>query len=90
MASRSASNSISPPSAIVNTNLRSRFRSDDHWQMTTVYFALQRGPRYELVVGKIKKAFESFGLVKRAFLYDRSKSGIDGYIGMQFYGVISK
>lgn len=80
LASRSASNSISPPSAIVNTNLRSRFRSDDRWQMTTVYFALQRGPRYELVVGKIKKAFESFGLVKRAFLYDRSKSGIDGYI----------
>ena len=52
--------------------------------MTTVYFALQRGPRYELVVGKIKKAFESFGLVKRAFLYDRSKNGIDGYIGKQF------
>ena len=51
--------------------------------MTTVYFALQRGPRYELVVGKIKKAFESFGQVKRAFLYDRSKSGIDGYIGKQ-------
>ena len=49
--------------------------------MTTVYFALQRGPRYELVVGKIKKAFESFGQVKRAFLYDRSKCGIDGYIG---------
>jgi len=80
LASRSASNSVSPLSAIVNTNLRSRFRSDDRWQMTTVYFALQRGPRYELVVGKIKKAFESFGLVKRAFLYDRSKSGIDGYI----------
>ena len=53
--------------------------------MTTVYFALQRGPRYELVVGKIKKAFESFGQVKRAFLYDRSKCGIDGYIGNVLY-----
>jgi len=80
MASRSASNSVSPPSAIVNLHLRSRLRSNDNLTFSTVYFALQRGPRYELVVGKIKRAFESFGRVKRAILYDRPKSGIDGFI----------
>lgn len=85
---RSDTESSSPSSDVSSSASRSRdsnygsLRNQNRFNNygRRVYFALQKGARYELVEKQIETVFTAFGAVKCARIYNRPKKGIDGYI----------